>query len=211
MDSVATFPLSKTKHRIVQAAIAAFNESSFTQVTTAALAARLGMSEGNLWYHYRTKSDLLMAIQTQFLKSWDALAAAPKNSTDPVADYVAYMHGWQALFDTYLFMFRDRSEYGAHSPELAENLPAIYSEVGKRLRDLYQAMIAVDLLKLPKDALYDLITNVIIITRFSLEFAQEAQVSNASSQTGLIQHLSLLKPHVKPQTYQRLYDGLLGA
>ncbi len=210
-DTMTVQTLSKTKHRIVQGAIAAFNQSSFAEVTTAALAARLGMSEGNLWYHYPTKADLLAAVQQAFLADWTQVSEDIPASPDPIADYIAYMHRWQALFDSYLFMFRDRSEYGAHSPELAANLSRIYSAVSVRLRTLYNALIAANLLTIPAEAVDDLITNVMIISRFTLEFRQEAQPGLATPPAaGLAQHLSLLKPYLDPGSFRRVQAGLNG-
>ena len=78
----------KTRDRIVDAARELFNEQGYGAVTTATLAAHLGIAEGNLWYHFKTKRALLDAIGEHFSKAIEArLSLQP--GTEPVAAYNA--------------------------------------------------------------------------------------------------------------------------
>ncbi len=52
----------KTKGRIVAAAIALFNDRGTKAVTTNHIAAAAGISPGNLYYHFRNKTDIIRAI-----------------------------------------------------------------------------------------------------------------------------------------------------
>ena len=45
-----------TRERIVDTALRLFNSQGYGAVTTAALAAQCGIAEGNLWYHFKTRS-----------------------------------------------------------------------------------------------------------------------------------------------------------
>ncbi|MBJ6725555.1 TetR/AcrR family transcriptional regulator [Geomesophilobacter sediminis] len=55
----------KTKGRIIEAAIELFNEKGTKAVTTNHIAARLGISPGNLYYHFRNKEEIIRAIFAQ--------------------------------------------------------------------------------------------------------------------------------------------------
>jgi len=55
----------KTRDRILKAALTLFNERGEAHVSLAQIAGRLGISEGNLWYHFRTKRDLVAALFTE--------------------------------------------------------------------------------------------------------------------------------------------------
>ncbi len=52
----------KTKDKILSVAIRMFNESGVQGITSRHIAAELGISHGNLDYHYHTKEDLILAI-----------------------------------------------------------------------------------------------------------------------------------------------------
>ncbi|MDY0269157.1 TetR/AcrR family transcriptional regulator [Trichloromonas sp.] len=52
----------KTRDRIIAAAIDLFNEQGTKGVTTNHIAAAVGISPGNLYYHFRNKGDILRAI-----------------------------------------------------------------------------------------------------------------------------------------------------
>ena len=52
----------KTKDKIVAVAIRMFNESGIQGITSRHIAAEMGISHGNLDYHYHTKEDLILSI-----------------------------------------------------------------------------------------------------------------------------------------------------
>ncbi len=52
----------KTKDKILSVAIRMYNESGINGVTSRHIAAEMGISYGNLDYHYHTKEDLVFAI-----------------------------------------------------------------------------------------------------------------------------------------------------
>ena len=73
----------KTRERIIALAQARFNEFGYGNVTTAALAEELGISEGNLWYHFKTKRHLLESISEEFIRYSNVrLALRPSSETE---------------------------------------------------------------------------------------------------------------------------------
>ena len=52
---------SKTRDRLLETSLVLFNERGFGAVTTASIAEHAGVLEGSLWYHFRTKKDILAA------------------------------------------------------------------------------------------------------------------------------------------------------
>ncbi|MEM8548062.1 MAG: helix-turn-helix domain-containing protein, partial [Pseudomonadota bacterium] len=51
----------KTRDRILRQSLVLLNGEGFQSTTTAALAANSDVKEGTLWYHFRTKNDLVSA------------------------------------------------------------------------------------------------------------------------------------------------------
>lgn len=54
-----------TKQRIISTAVRMYNESGIQKVTSRHIAAEMGISTGNLNYHYKNKEELLLAIYEQ--------------------------------------------------------------------------------------------------------------------------------------------------
>jgi AcrR family transcriptional regulator len=55
----------KTRDKIIETAIRLFNEQGTKGVTTNHIAAAVGISPGNLYYHFRNKEDIIRAIFEQ--------------------------------------------------------------------------------------------------------------------------------------------------
>lgn len=66
-------PSQQTKNSIVQKAIDLFNEYGTAAVSLNALAEALGISTGNLQYHYRSKEEIIRAILEIMFNDWNAV------------------------------------------------------------------------------------------------------------------------------------------
>ena len=78
----------RTRDRIIDTARRLFNRLHYAHVTTAMLAAEVGIAEGNLWYHFKTKRDLLEALSEQFIARNKARLAIVPDHADVLASYV---------------------------------------------------------------------------------------------------------------------------
>ncbi len=63
----------QTKNNVLQKAIELFNESGTASVSMSALAESLGMSAGNLQYHYRNKEEVIRSILEVMFKEFDVI------------------------------------------------------------------------------------------------------------------------------------------
>ena len=63
----------KTKDKIIHAAIELFNLQGEQNDTTNHIAAHLGMSPGNLYYHFRNKEDIIQAIFDRYAEQLNLL------------------------------------------------------------------------------------------------------------------------------------------
>lgn len=94
-----------TKDRVVAMAIRLFNERGTAAVTTNHVAAELGMSPGNLYYHYRNKEDLIRAAFDVMNDEADELWESPFGPAG--IDVAKLLEGNLRLFERYTFFARE--------------------------------------------------------------------------------------------------------
>jgi AcrR family transcriptional regulator len=203
----------ETRKRIIEGARLTFNSQRYGQVTTASLARKLGLAEGNLWYHFKTKRDLLAAIQADFLADTEALLASGEPDEDPVESYCAFLKSWRDLFSRYLFVFRDRADYGSHSPELIDAFPGLYGLLEARIDHLFGSLAKAGLLHVTADEIPDLVFNTVLITRFYFEFQSERlpvadESSTAGANAAVLRHQTLIARRIDAGIIERSRKAL---
>ena len=69
----------RTKERILEVSLSMFNSFGEPNVTTNAIADEMNISPGNLYYHYRSKDEIVTKIFAQFERELDELFAMGKD------------------------------------------------------------------------------------------------------------------------------------
>lgn len=68
------------KDKILDAALELFNEKTLGEISLAEIAAKAGISKGTLYYHYKSKTDILFDITDRYLETqWDDLIKWTEN------------------------------------------------------------------------------------------------------------------------------------
>ncbi|MBR9833609.1 MAG: TetR/AcrR family transcriptional regulator [Alphaproteobacteria bacterium] len=203
----------KTRDRILVAARTLFNARRFGNVTTADLAAETGISEGNLWYHFKSKRALLEALSEQFLHDVEQrLAMLPSGGPDILDEYAGMLDALSDEIRQYRFLYRDQADYGEHTDALLTRLPGIYRDTLAQFRTFLHGMIKAGHLDLPADRLDTLAMNITVILRYHLEFLREsggvAEVGSGAIRQSLVQHLSLFDDKLTPDARTQLRRAL---
>jgi len=76
----------RTRDRILEASLRLFNEQGAPHVTTNDIAQELGISPGNLHYHFRHKGDIVAELFARFRARADAILAVPAGRGANVED-----------------------------------------------------------------------------------------------------------------------------
>ncbi len=197
----------KTRDRILATALNLFNEVGYGAVTTAALAEHLGMAEGNLWYHFKTKRALLDAIGERFAARFEARLALVTQG-DPVESYARLLAAITAELRDYRFLYRDQPAYGDHAAVIAERAEEWIRRTYRQFELHLAALVAAGVLDLPAERLPDLAINASILLRYGLEHERELGVATASG-TGavrrtLLRHLTLFDHALAPSALAHL-------
>ncbi len=201
----------RTKDRIVETALALFNQKGYGAVSTAALAAACGIAEGNLWYHFKTRAALLDAIGERFAAAIAArLAVRPGD--DPLSDYAALLKVVMAEFRSFRFLYRDQQAYGEEAGTIHANAPRWLEQTFDQIEAHLAALVEAGLLDWPRERLRDLAINATIILRYGLEHYRELGAPIAEGQGAvrrtLKRHLTLFEHRLEPAAAARLHAGI---
>lgn len=108
----------KTRDRILAASLGLFNERGERSVTTNHIAAHLGMSPGNLYYHFKNKGEIIRELFQHQLESIQHIQPVSTERPFTIADKANLMeHVFEALWE-YRFIYRDSDQLLSDNPEL---------------------------------------------------------------------------------------------
>jgi AcrR family transcriptional regulator len=101
-----TAPATRTRDRILEASLALFNEEGLAAVSTHRIAAELGMSPGNLHYHFKAKQLIVGGLFRRFEERLRACMDAAA-SVDALDDVWLSLHLTFEAINSYRFVYRD--------------------------------------------------------------------------------------------------------
>src|SRR5699024_9317940 len=98
---------TNTRKRILETALLLFNRDGEPHTPTGRIADKLGISPGNLHYHFRTKRDLVEALFSAFEQRMLDLLAAPQPGSTHIEDVWLHLHLIFEASGEYRFIYRD--------------------------------------------------------------------------------------------------------
>ena len=99
----------RTAERILETTLALFNRFGEPNVSTTLISAELGISPGNLYYHYPAKDELINALFDHYERSLGGLLNAGDGVRN-VEDAWFFMHTLFELIWQYRFLYRDLND-----------------------------------------------------------------------------------------------------
>lgn len=198
-----------TKERIIAAATKLYNERGYANVSSGVLAADLGIAEGNLWYHFKTRRAILTAISKNFAHDIERrLALVPTPDGEVIADYTALLKAVMREFRDYRFFYRDQSDYGTHDEIIRRNAQDWHTRTHAQLRRYFSAFVAQGQLDWPEERLADLAINATVLLRYGLEYLREMgepiEQGGGAVRGTLLRHLSLFEHRLDPVAARKL-------
>ena len=82
----------RTRERILETALVLFNRLGEPNVTTADIATDMGISPGNLYYHFRNKDQIIAELFGAFERRLEALLIEPEGRTAGLEDLWFLLH-----------------------------------------------------------------------------------------------------------------------
>lgn len=130
----------RTRDRILEASLQLFNQRGAPHVTTNDIAQELGMSPGNLHYHYRHKGDIVAELFARFRARADAILAVPAGRGTNVEDVWLFLHLLFEQVRDHRFLFRDLDELVSRDRKLRSALAQLVAGIARTAGELFRGL-----------------------------------------------------------------------
>lgn len=190
----------KTWDKIIQASIELFNEHGERNVTTNHIAAHLGISPGNLYYHFRNKEDIILSIYEEYARNL-ILDTFPLMSEDiePLDAIILYMDAVFQAMSKFRFFYANLPVLLSKNPSLREKYVEVQELISKRVSDMMYSLRNAGMIEFDDEELPDLVSILRLVNTFWLSFYQtqnmENEIDSSVFYEGVLKILVILKPY----------------
>lgn len=137
----------RTRERILEASLRLFNERGERNVATSDIAHELGISPGNLHYHFRHKNDLVVRLFGQFRAGVEPALAAPGGRKLHAEDLWLFLHLLFEQVRDYRFLFRDLDDLLARDRRLKRDFSKLLDGIAGAAARLMRGLAAAGALR----------------------------------------------------------------
>ncbi|OUR67770.1 hypothetical protein A9Q77_09840 [Marinomonas sp. 42_23_T18] len=207
----------KTRDRILDAALTLFNDQGEHKVSTNHMATYLGMSPGNLYYHFKNKQDIIYDLFLQHEAQIDAALTLPEGTPADykmtLEDKFAVMLGVFESLWHYRFLHLNLSQLLSNSPDLKARYRAFYQRCLCKLDGVYLGLNESGIITITPEQRKGLVTNTWINVTGWFAFLQSCVLEDGQSinknmvEGGMYQVLQLESPYINPE-YQADIEAL---
>ncbi|MBK6004601.1 TetR/AcrR family transcriptional regulator [Ramlibacter ginsenosidimutans] len=195
----------RTAERILEVTLDLFNRFGEPNVSTTLIAAELGISPGNLYYHYPAKDALINSLFDRYENALSALLPAAGEVRD-VEDAWFFLHTLFELIWQYRFLYRDLNDLLSKNRHLETQLQQALHDKTLAVHALLQGMGSGGAVHIDPGELQPTATSMVVVLTFwlSFEYARDPRhaLETANAQQALLRGahhvLHLLVPYLEP-------------
>ncbi|MCP5265048.1 MAG: TetR/AcrR family transcriptional regulator [Burkholderiaceae bacterium] len=199
-------PARPTRERILEASLRLFNQFGEPNVTTSAIGDEVGISSGNLYYHFRHKEEIVGALFEQFEREIDPLLDTPLRGPVHFEDAWLFLH---LLFESiwrYRFVYRNLNDLVSRNRRLERHFHSVVERKRKAALALCEALIDSGRMRAHPMEVDALATNMVVLATYWLSFEyvgnadrfEQADYQSAAIARGAYHVLALVAPHLDP-------------
>jgi AcrR family transcriptional regulator len=206
-----TIRTERTRARILAGSLRLFNERGEPNVTTGTIAAELGMSPGNLYYHFRNKDEIVEELFARFEERIDVQPAAAVGGAEAIEDLWLYLHLMLEGIRDYRFLYRNLDELTLRSRRLRERFNRIVDRKLDTVAALCAELVRVRAMRATPAEIRTVAGNVLVVSTYWLNFQalrarRGAWRADADSDLGeaAFQVMALIAPYLVGEARRHL-------
>ena len=127
----------KTRERILLTALTLFNKHGENAVTSVDIALELDISPGNLYYHFKGKESMVVALMRMHEKHIQRVLVADKLDALNAEDVMYYFYLLIDSLHVFRFFYRSPADLAEKYPSIAKQRTAILRSIQRQLALLF--------------------------------------------------------------------------
>ncbi len=203
----------RTAERILDTTLALFNRFGEPNVSTTLISAELGISPGNLYYHYPAKEELI----TRLFDRYDAALTELLRAADDVSnveDAWLFFHMLFELIWAYRFLYRDLNDLLSNNRKLETHFQFVLQRKARAVQAVLDGIAARSDITIDARDAAPVATAMVVVLTYWLSFeyvrnprrALEPEQAGAALLRGAFHVLSLLLPYLDAAQRDHLHS-----
>ena len=204
----------QTRERILDTSLAMFNAQGEPNVTTNHIADELGMSPGNLYYHFRNKDDIVEQLFSRYEARIDDALLVPEDRLPNLEDIWLQLHLVFECMWAYRFLYRDLVDILARNRKLKLRFVRILTRASASAAELMRGLTRAGIMRASAAEVRALAENVLLVATFWQSYSTvrggKAEDTQADIGKGIHQVMVLIAPFLRDDEREHL-NALAGA
>lgn len=198
---------NKTRDRILDASLMLFNSIGEPNVTTLLISDELEISPGNLYYHFKSKGDIVTELYERFEGEMAELLAVPDDAVISLDQYGFFAH---VLFETvarYRFLYQDLVNVLSRYPQLQPGFQRLLSRKRRAFQRVCLSFLAQGTMAIAEEELDSLCEQLTLTSCYWVSFDSLSHLDERESVDpgrGVYQMLRLIQPYLSPEEHEQL-------
>jgi AcrR family transcriptional regulator len=196
----------RTAERILEVTLELFNRFGEPNVSTTLISAELGISPGNLYYHYPAKDELINSLFDRYEHALNELLNA-SDGVRNVEDAWFFMHTLFELIWQYRFLYRDLNDLLSKNRRLETHFQAVLKNKTRAVKTMLDAMSRSRAINIDSREVEATATSMVVVLTYWLSFeyvrdprrALEAENAQSALLRGAQHVLNLLVPYLEQE------------
>jgi AcrR family transcriptional regulator len=194
-------PRMSTRNRILEIGLGLFNEEGVAKMSTNRIATELGISPGNLYYHFASKEEIADWLIRRFDDRIGVIAGSA-DSVEALDDLWLTLHLLFEAIHAYRFIYRDVDFLLRTSAKIAQRVRQINLRTLQALRQMCHRLADASVIRAGSEEVDNLALQMVFTTTCWFTFTRllpRGDAQSADAGRAAYQVLTLLTPYLEPE------------
>jgi AcrR family transcriptional regulator len=191
----------QTREKILDTSLSMFNEQGEPNVTTNHIADEIGISPGNLYYHFRNKDDIVETLFARYETQMDQALLVPQGRLPNLEDVWLQLHLVFECMWAFRFLYRDLVDILSRNRKLKQRFARILDRASVSAAAVLRGLSKAEILRATDDEIRATSENVLLVATFWINYNTVRSVKPEQTQKelthGIYQVMLLIAPFLR--------------